>query len=109
MATIYRGFAKDNDYRTRFMLSPTVKAEASRDSKKLAAQAVTAFLALLARTSPQDGGTAWLERSDRSGLLVLVRYSGRRVCVDRAANTWRGQWRLEVDVPGFDFPDFVNA
>ena len=80
-----------------------------RGFAKLAAQAVDAFVALLKRTSPQDGATAWLERSDRSGLLVLVRYSGKRVCVDRAANTWRGRWFLETDVEGFTFPEMVDA
>lgn len=109
MATKYFGVVKDNAYATRFMLSPTVKFEAPRDSKKLAAQAHVAFVALLARTAPHAGATAWFERSDRYGSTTLVRYSGKPTAWNDRGGAIHGRWFLEIDVEGSTFPQIVDA
>ena len=110
MATTYRGTAKDNYHRNDGMLSPTVKRSAPRDSKKLAAEATAAFVALLEHTTPEDGATAYLERVDpRMGPTTLVRYSGRATKRNDRGRAIEGRWFLEVDVPGYSFPEIVNA
>lgn len=109
MATTYRGHARDNYWRNDGMLSPVVKCSAPRDSKRLAGEATAAFLALLKRTTPEDGASAYLERVDpRFGPTTLVRYSGRATERNDRGRAVRGKWFLECDT-GYNFPEFVEV
>lgn len=110
MATTYRGTAKDNYHRNDGMLSPVVKFSAPRDSKRLAAEATAAFIALLARTTPEEGATAYLEVvRPREFPQTLVKYSGKPTERNERGRAVRGKWFLEEDVPGYSFPEFVIA
>jgi hypothetical protein len=110
MATKYRGSVSANRYKDRGMMSAHafVERAASRDSKRLASEATGAFVALLGRTVPEEGATAYLERVDpRTGPLTLVRYSGKPSRRDERGAAVEGQWFLEVDEPGYGFPERV--
>lgn len=110
MATTYRGTAKDNYHGNRDRLAPGTRTSAPRDSKALATRAVAEFTALLSKTTPEDGASAYLERVDaRFGPSVLVRYSGKATERNERGRAVRGKWFLEDDVDGYAFPEFVDA
>jgi hypothetical protein len=110
MSHKYRGTVQANHYRDRFMLAPGVKFEAARDSKKLAKEATAAFIALLSRTIPEEGATAYFEHvCPRSGPRTLVRYSGKPSARDSSGRPSRGKWFLEVDVEGYAFPEGIDV
>lgn len=77
MATTYRAHIDDGDHRTRmhqhFRFVRTVK----RDSKSTERTMLQSFIEALTGTVPTPKGTAYLERSDRHGVKVLVRVTGR--------------------------------
>ena len=110
----YRGTAKTNSHKDRYMLSPVCKVEAKRGSKALAAQAVEAFTRLLRNTLPHEGATAFLDVTDRFGRTVLVTYTGKPT----ERNTYSsavlaGRWFLEDDTlgaaKGLAFPEMVDV
>jgi hypothetical protein len=110
MATTYRGWVKDNYHRNDGMMARSVKFSAPRDSKRLATEAIEAFVALLASTTPEDGASAHMERSDsRFGPRTLVSYSGRATQRSERGRAIRGKWFLEDDDPDYLFPQFVDA
>jgi len=76
----------------------------------MAAEATAAFVTLLSSTVPEEGASAYLERVDsRFGPTTLVRYSGRATKRDDRGRPISGKWFLEEDVPGYSFPEFVEA
>lgn len=116
MSTTYRGVAKSNAWRTRDQVAPHFTNEVRRDSKRARAEATAEFLRLLARVTPHDGATAWLEVSDRHGVRVLARYSGaatvrRQPCGDVMGGRWTlEEWRDPGAGSKDDgLPDFVSV
>ena len=110
MSTIYRGVVKSNHPKLDYMMSPTVKREAPRDSKRLRSEAISVFLELIGRTLPERGATAYFECSDRYSCRTIVRYSG--VSTDAIMPTGRtceGVWTLDPNYRTTEFPETIRV
>ena len=95
----YRGVAKSNRVGTQQYLSPSFKLEFKRDSKKALMEATRAYARLLADTLPENGATAWLERSDSRGYTTtLARSEGKATRRDPVSGRvleggWETDWK----------------
>lgn len=95
----YRGVAKSNRVRTEHLLSPSFKLEFKRDSKKALTEATKAYVRLLADTLPDNGATAWFERSDSRGYrTVLASSTGKATKRDPVSGRvleggWETDWK----------------
>jgi hypothetical protein len=78
MASTYRAYIDDGDFRKRDFAHMRWACQVSRASKATDRSAVERFVVCLSGTLPvSDRASAYLERSDRNGTRTILRASGR--------------------------------